>query len=79
MSNMLADFPADTFDIVAFCDCGHRADLDLEALPPTMTVDQLRARLRCQVCGGGDVSIRIVWHGGVDFRHDWGGSVGRSV
>jgi hypothetical protein len=41
---------SDTFDIVAICDCGHRADVDLSALPQTMTVDQLRTRLRCSQC-----------------------------
>jgi len=75
MSNPLSDFPANTFDIVAHCDCGRHAGLDLAALPQTMTVDQLRDRLRCRECGGHEVSVRIIWHGGVKFHHGWGDGV----
>jgi hypothetical protein len=77
--NILADFPADHFNIVAFCDCGHSAAVDLAALPPTMTTDQLYARLRCRECGSREVSLRIIWHGGIGYQHDWGSRVSQGV
>ena len=39
MANVLADFPADRFDIVAFCHCGHQAVLDLSRIPPGLSID----------------------------------------
>ena len=46
--NLLRDFPADLFAILAFCDtCDHSAPLDRDRLPPGVTVKALRKRLRC--------------------------------
>jgi hypothetical protein len=79
MSNPLSDFPGDHFNIVAFCDYGHSAALDLSALPPKMTTDQLQTRLRCRECGSREVSLGIIWHDGVAFPHDWGGRASQGV
>jgi hypothetical protein len=61
MPNTLADFPPDRFAIHANCTCGHDALIDSARLAETLTIDSLRARLRCGACGGRDVSIRIGW------------------
>jgi len=51
-SNTLADFPAETFTILAFCDAfGRSRPLDRAAVPSGLTVDALRRRLRCTACG----------------------------
>ena len=72
MSNLLADFPLDRFAIHAFCECGYDAQIDLASLPETLTVDVLRARLRCTVCGGREVSIRIGWIAAGGFKYSAG-------
>lgn len=69
MANVLADFPADRFDIVAFCHCGHQAVLDLSRVPPGLSIDTVRARLRCRRCGDREASIRLVWTAAGGFRH----------
>ena len=60
MSNFLADVPPDCFAIHAFCECGHYGQIDLSKLSPTMEIETLRARRRCQPCGGRNVGIGIV-------------------
>ena len=69
MPNTLADFPPDRFAIHAYCACGHQARVPTEALPVGLSVDVLRARLRCQACGSHKASIRIGWTaaGGVQY------------
>lgn len=72
MPNTLADFPPDRFAIHGYCDCGHDAQIDLASLPETLTIDSLRARLRCGACGGREVSIRIGWIAAGGFRYSAG-------
>ena len=60
-SNILEDFPATAFAIVAFCErCGRRATLDRTNLPPNITIETFRRRLRCTGCGSRENSLRIV-------------------
>lgn len=72
MANVIADFPADRFAIHAHCPCGHGARLDLERLPADLTIERLRARLRCRACGGRAVGIRISWTAAGGFAHSAG-------
>jgi hypothetical protein len=72
MANVIADFPANRFAIHAHCPCGHGARLDLERLPAALTIDRLRARLRCRACGGREIGIRISWTAAGGFAHSAG-------
>jgi len=68
--NTLDDFPADTFTILAFCDaCSHQAPLDRSRVPAGITVQTLRMRLRCSVCGSHATSLRILYTGAGGFRY----------
>lgn len=68
--NTLDDFPAETFTILAFCDaCGHQAPLDRSRIPAGITVQTLRMRLRCSVCGSHATSLRILYTGAGGFRY----------
>jgi hypothetical protein len=62
------------FLVVAYCGCGHRAELDLARLAKAKGWDlettAIRRCLRCSVCGTREVEIRIVYDGGIRFRHD---------
>lgn len=58
MANTIADFPPEQFAITAYCECGHSAAIDLGALSPDLTVDRLKAGIRCQVCGSRGVAIQ---------------------
>ena len=62
------------FIVAAFCRCGHRADVDLARLAAAKGWDldttAIRRCLRCSKCGSREVEIRIVFHGGIGFRHD---------
>jgi hypothetical protein len=69
MANTLSDFPRDEFRIVGFCACGRSAAIDTTQLPPDLTIEVLRGHLRCRVCGGQDVSLRIVWTAAGGFKH----------
>jgi len=69
-SNTVDDFPAAAFAIVAFCErCARRAAVDRENLPPKVTIEALRRRLRCTGCGSRETSIRIVYTGAGGFRY----------
>ena len=74
MPNTLRDFPGDRFRIDACCTYGHRGAVSCDGLPGAQRIDAMHARLRCSVCGGGDVSIRIAWVAAGGFRHSAGGS-----
>lgn len=70
--NLPDDFPAESFTILAFCDaCEHRAPLDRTQIPPGVTVQALRGRLRCLACGHRGGSIRIVYTGAGGFRYGY--------
>ena len=72
-SNTIDDFPATAFAIVAFCErCGRRTTLDRPKLPPKVTIEALRRRLRCSGCGSRETSIRIVYTGAGGFRYGVG-------
>jgi hypothetical protein len=69
MSNTIADFPPDRFEIRAYCECGHDAVLPVETLPADLTVDALRSRLCCQACGRRDVQLSIIWTAAGGYAH----------
>lgn len=72
-ANTLADFPPESFTLLAFCDrCGHNAPLDRTKIPPNLGVQQIAAHLRCTACGAGEGSIRIVYTGAGGFAHGAG-------
>jgi hypothetical protein len=53
--------------------CGHQADVNVDALPETLTVPEAGKRFRCGSCGGKTISTRAAWHtsprqGVPDFR-----------
>jgi hypothetical protein len=51
--------------VTASCEaCGHQADVDVDALPETITVPEAGKRLRCVSCGAKRVSTRPAWHTG---------------
>lgn len=69
-SNRLDDFPAEMFAILVFCEaCGRHGRLDRTQAPNGVTVQALRARLRCSGCNSRDTSIRIVYIGGGEFHY----------
>ena len=64
------DFPPESFTVLTFCDvCDHRTPLDRARVPPGVTVQALRGRLRCSACGRRGASIRIVYTGAGGFRY----------
>ena len=62
--------------VSATCEaCSHSADVNVnvDALPETVTVPKAGQRLRCSACGGKRVLTRPAWHtarraGAPDFR-----------
>jgi hypothetical protein len=60
--------------VTASCEaCGHKADVNVDALPETVHVPEAGPRLRCGSCGGKGVWTRPAWHtrprqGTPDFR-----------
>ena len=63
-ANAPADFPPESFALIAFCDaCGHQAALARDRLPPGVPVQGLTRRLRCGRCQSRDCSLRIVYTG----------------
>jgi hypothetical protein len=42
--------------------CGHEADVNVDALPETVTVPKAGQRLRCSSCGAKRVLTRPAWH-----------------
>ena len=56
--------------VTATCEaCGREADVNVDALPETMTVPKAGQRLRCSQCGGKRVWTRPAWH---TARDAWG-------
>ena len=47
--------------IVAECDCGRRAAVDVSRLPDLVEVPALARRLRCSSCGSRPVNVRPDW------------------
>ena len=60
--------------VTASCaNCGHQADVNVDALPESVHVPEAGQRLRCSRCGGKRVWTRPAWHtsqrqGAPDFR-----------
>lgn len=49
--------------VVAQCEtCNRSADVNVDALPATVTVPKAGQRLRCSQCGGKTISTRPAWH-----------------
>jgi DNA-directed RNA polymerase subunit RPC12/RpoP len=49
--------------VTASCaNCGRSADVNVDALPETLTVPEAGKRLRCSSCGGKTISTRPAWH-----------------
>jgi hypothetical protein len=47
--------------ILASCDCGRRASVNVSALADAVTVPALRRRLRCYLCGARPNDVRPDW------------------
>jgi ribosomal protein S27AE len=60
--------------VTASCaNCGRSADVNVDALPETLTVPEAGLRLRCGRCGARTISTRPAWRtayrqGAPDFR-----------
>ena len=51
--------------VIATCEaCNHTADVNVDALPETVTVPDVGRRLRCNQCNGKAISTRPAWHTG---------------
>jgi DNA-directed RNA polymerase subunit RPC12/RpoP len=49
--------------VTASCaNCGRQADINVDALPETLTVPKASQRLRCSACGGKQIWTRPAWH-----------------
>ena len=49
--------------VMATCEaCGREADVNVDALPETVTVPKASLRLRCSRCGGKTISTLPAWH-----------------
>ena len=61
------------FVLCAYCACGHRAEVDVARLAAAKGWDldttRIRRCLLCSACGSKDIEIRIVYDGGIKFRH----------
>jgi hypothetical protein len=49
--------------VIASCQvCGHKADVNVDALPEKIIVPEAGRRLRCSRCGGKRIDTRPAWH-----------------
>ena len=49
--------------VIATCQgCGHKADVNVDALPPLIYVPEIGHRLRCGKSGGKRIDTRPAWH-----------------
>jgi DNA-directed RNA polymerase subunit RPC12/RpoP len=56
--------------VIAACEaCGHKADVNVDALLETAFVIEAGRRLRCSACGGKKIDTRPAWH---TARDSWG-------
>jgi DNA-directed RNA polymerase subunit RPC12/RpoP len=59
--------------VIAACEaCGHKADVNVDALPETTFVPEAGRRLRCSACGGKQINTRPAWH---TARNAWGRAI----
>jgi hypothetical protein len=62
--------------VIATCEaCNHSADVNVDALPGTLTVREAGKRLHCSQCDGKTISTRPAWHtaqraGVPDYRRE---------
>ena len=51
--------------VTASCaNCGHSADVNVDALPKSLYIPEAGQRLRCSQCGAKTISTRPAWHTG---------------
>ena len=55
--------------VIATCACGHKADVNVVALPETIFVPEVGRCLRCSQCDGKRIDTRPAWH---TARDAWG-------
>jgi hypothetical protein len=49
--------------VIATCEaCGHKADVNVDALPETIVVPEAGRQLRCSQCGGKRIDTRPAWY-----------------
>jgi DNA-directed RNA polymerase subunit RPC12/RpoP len=49
--------------VIATCQaCGHKADVNVDALPASTGVPHVGQGLRCSQCGGKRIETRPAWH-----------------
>ena len=49
--------------VSATCEaCNHQADVNVDALPETLTVPKVGLSLQCSQCGGKMINTRPAWH-----------------
>jgi hypothetical protein len=49
--------------VIATCEaCGHKSDVNVDALPETTLVPKVSRRLRCGRCGAKLINTRPAWH-----------------
>jgi DNA-directed RNA polymerase subunit RPC12/RpoP len=49
--------------VIAACQaCGHKVDVNVDALPESIAVPETGRRLRCSKCGGKRIETRPAWH-----------------
>jgi DNA-directed RNA polymerase subunit RPC12/RpoP len=49
--------------VIAACQgCGHKADVNVDALAETIIVPEAGRRLRCNQCGGKRIDTMPAWH-----------------
>jgi hypothetical protein len=49
--------------VIATCQvCGHKADVNVDALAGTVIVPNAGRQLRCSKCGGKRIETRPAWH-----------------
>jgi DNA-directed RNA polymerase subunit RPC12/RpoP len=60
LANMRAN---GVYSVTASCEaCGHKADVNVDAVPETTFVPEAGRRLRCRRCGGKQINTRPAWH-----------------
>jgi hypothetical protein len=51
------------YSVIASCEgCGHKADVNVDAMAETTFVPEAGRRLRCSQCGAKQINTRPAWH-----------------
>jgi DNA-directed RNA polymerase subunit RPC12/RpoP len=49
--------------VIVTCEaCGHKADVNVDAMPESTFVPEAGRRLRCSQCGAKQINTRPAWH-----------------